>query len=147
MLYTHVLCTHMLYTYTHTIYIHINKMHTHRESGYEIFLSLWTLRKSWTFHNSMRVNASPSDSVTRTAHYLPLQPHQPDASDVEVGGRCLLASFLLLPGQQFSALVPISVSRGIFKSPPTPINTASLGRGLGTGAFQSSLGQSAERES
>lgn len=43
--------------------------------------------------------------------------------------------------------MPISVSRGILKSPPTPINTASLGRGLGTGIFQSSLGQSAERES
>lgn len=35
---------HTYYIHTHIYYIHTYKqMHTHRRSGYEMFLSLWTV--------------------------------------------------------------------------------------------------------
>lgn len=137
-LYTHMLCTtYYIHTHIYDIYTYKQNAHTQRARVWNISFSVDSARKSWIFHNSMRINASPSDSVTRTA---PLS-------------RCSLTSLRPLTGRWeavfisflspspraavlwFSGLVPISVSRGIFKSPPTPINTASQGRGLGTGAF------------
>lgn len=143
-IYTYLLSTHMLDTYTQILYVYryilytdiwtkYTHTHTHTESGYELFLSLWTVWGSLGHPITQfeLMNPAPEWPV------ISLKLHQPEAPEVWVGSRCFLASFLFLSGQQSQGCYPLVSPGDLLNLYPTPINPASLGTGLGTSTFQS----------